>query len=79
MVTEALDARLDEENANPQPPQTGVVASPNQTADERQAKPNAAPSKVEGAPVQPAATTTGAPLKTTKSKSKHRKTKPSGD
>jgi hypothetical protein len=67
-------------NANPQPAQTGVVASPNPTIDDSKARPSDAPRQVEGTPVQPAAATTGAPMKTTKNKkSKHRKTKPSGD
>ena len=71
---------MPQQNTNPQPAQTGVVASPNPTVDDSKAKPSEAPKKVEGTPVQPAATTTQAPMKTTKSKkSKHRRTKPGGD
>lgn len=67
-------------NTNQQPAQTGVVASPNPTVDERQAKPADASKQVEATPVQPAETTTGAPMKSTKSKkSKHHKTKSSSD
>jgi len=69
-----------QQNANPQPAQTGIVASPNPTVDDSKAKPAGAPKQVEGAPVQPAATTTGAPMKATRSKkSKRHRTKPSGD
>lgn len=77
-ITEA-ERNVPQQNTNPRPAQTGIVASPNPTADERQAKPSDAPKTVEGAPVQPTATTSGAPMKTTKSKrSKRQKTKPSG-
>ena len=62
------------------PPAQTQVASPNPTVDDRQTKPAGASKAVESAPVQPAETTTGAPMKTTKAKkSKHHKTKPSGD
>ncbi|HEX3558810.1 MAG TPA: hypothetical protein VHU19_06385 [Pyrinomonadaceae bacterium] len=66
--------------SNAQPAQQKqVVASPNPTIDDSKTKPGEA-TKVEGTQVQPAATTTDAPLKTTKGKkSKHRRTKPSGD
>ena len=68
------------QNTNPQPAQAGVVASPNPTVDDSRTKPSDAPKKVEGTPVQPAAATTQAPMKTTKGKkSKHRRTKPGGD
>ena len=64
---------------NAQPAQQKqVVASPNPTIDDSKTKPGDA-TKVEGTPVQPAATTTDAPLKTKSKKSKHRRTKPSGD
>lgn len=63
-----------------QPAQPHVVASPNPTVDGSKTKAGDAPGQVEGTPVQPAATTTGAPMKTTKGKKpKHRRTKPSGD
>ena len=62
-----------------QPAQTHSVASPNPTIDDSKTKAGDAPKAVEGTPVQPDATTTGAPMKTTKSKKKHRRTKPSGD
>jgi hypothetical protein len=63
-----------------QPAQTGRVASPNPTVDDSKTRPSDASKQVEATPVQPAETTTGAPMKTGKSKkSKHHKTKPSGE
>ena len=70
---------MPQQNTNAQPAQT-QVASPNPTIDDSKTKPGDASKKVEAAPVQPAETTTGTPMKTTKSKkSKHHKTKPSGE
>jgi hypothetical protein len=75
-------------NAMPQPNTTTAqpaqqkqsVASPNPTIDDSKTKTSDAPKKVEGTQVQPAAATTEAPMKITRSKkSKHRRTKPSGD
>ena len=66
------------QNTNTQ--RTQSVASPNPTIDDSKTKTSDAPKKVEGTPVQPAAATTQAPMKTTKGKkSKHRRTKPGGD
>lgn len=60
--------------------QTQVIASPNPTIDDSKTKRSDATKKVEGTQVQPAATKTEAPMKTTKSrKSKHRRSKPSTD
>ena len=68
-----------QQNTNARPTETHSVASPNPTVDDSKTKASDAPKTVEGTPVQPDATTTGAPMKTTKSKKKHRRTKPSGD
>jgi hypothetical protein len=66
-------------NPNAPPAQT-QVASPNPTIDDSRTKPGDSSKQVEAAPVQPAETTTAAPLKTGKSKkSKHHRTKPSGE
>ena len=71
---------MTQQNTNAQPAQTGVVASPNPTVDDSKTKPPDASKQAGGTPVQPAATTTQAPMKTNKSKkSKHHRTKPSGD
>ena len=72
---------MPQQNTNAQPEQQKQsIASPNPTIDDSKTKAGDAPKKVEGTPVQPDATTTGAPMKTTKGKkSKHRRTKPSGD
>ena len=68
------------QQTNQQPAQTGTVASPNPTVDASKTKPSDASKAVESAPVQPADATTAAPLKNGKGKkSKHHKTKPSGD
>lgn len=65
---------------NQQPAQTGTVASPNPSVDDSKTKSPDASKAVESAPVQPADATTAAPMKTGKGKkSKHHKTKPSGD
>ena len=70
---------LQQDAKTQQPAQTNVVASPNPTIDDSKTKASDAPKTVEGTPVQPDATTTGAPMKTTKSKKKHRRTKPNSD
>jgi hypothetical protein len=60
-------------------PERHVVASPNPTIDDGKTPATVTPQKVGGTRVQPAATTTQTPLKTTsksKSKSKHKQTKP---
>ena len=77
-ITDAKSAMPQPQNTNAQPAQS--VASPNPTIDDSKTKAGDAPKTVEGTPVQPDATTTGAPMKTTKGKkSKHRRTKPASD
>jgi hypothetical protein len=79
-ITAAAGPMPQQQNTNAQPTQTHVVASPNPTIDDSKTKAGDAPKTVEGTPVQPDATTTGAPMKTTKGKkSKHRRTKPASD
>ena len=69
-----------QQNTNTQPTETHSVASPNPTVDDSKTKASDAPKTVEGTPVQPDATTTGAPMKTTKNKKpKHHRTKSGGD
>jgi hypothetical protein len=54
-----------------------VVASPNPTVDDSKTPAIVGPKKIEGTPIQPVVIAAPAPMKTTsKSKSKHRRTKP---
>jgi hypothetical protein len=65
---------------NEQPVLTGTVASPNPTVDDSKTKPSDTSKQAEATPAQPADATTAAPLQNGKGKkSKHHKTKPSGD
>jgi hypothetical protein len=61
-------------NAGAPTQQQHVIASPNPTVDDSKTPAATEPAKTDAAKVQPAQTTTAAPMKTTKPKSKRRRT-----